>query len=191
MQIFMGNWKRILIPIIIALAVIPHGFAQTTRQLSLTLVGQSTGEFVTPAGETTELKMEILNVAPRDVYLLEGDAYLDPNLNGTWEIAHSEALGNFHLAYLQSAIWTFDLTMPARIQAANATNGMPQVDLLVKIIYQTAVGSQRVEQGAFTLDVPGATIREQNNMIWFALAGVIAIVSMAALYGVSRRRRTR
>ena len=175
------------------LAVIPHGFAQTAPQLSLTLVGQSTGQYVTPAGQTTELKMEILNVAPSDVYLLRGDAFLDPNLNGTWEITHSEELGNFHLAYLQSAIWTFDLTMPPRIQAANATNGIPQVDLLIKIIYMTGGGSQRVDQGAFTLYVPGAIVREQNNVILLPLAEaiVIVIVSMAALYGVSKRRRTR
>lgn len=186
----MVNWQQILIPIIVMLAMIPHGFAQTVPQLSLTLVGQSTGQYVTPVGQTTELKLEILNVAPPDVYLLEGDAYLDPNLNGIWEITHSEALGNFHLAYLQSAIWTFDLTMPPRIQAANATNGMPQVDLLIKIIYLTAGGSQRAEQGAFTLDVPGATVREQNDVIWLALAGVIVVVSMAALYDTSKRRRT-
>jgi LPXTG-motif cell wall-anchored protein len=173
------------------LALIPHAFAQTAPQLSLTLVGQGTGQYVTPVGQTTELKMEILNVARPDIYLLEGDAYLDPNLNGTWEITHSEALGNFHLAYLQSAIWTFDLPMPPRIQAANATKGMPQVDLLIKIVYRTAEGSQRVEQGAFTLGAPGAIIRGQSNMIWLALAGVIVVLSMGALYGVSKRRRAR
>jgi hypothetical protein len=119
---------------------------------------------------------------------VEGDAYLDPNLNGTWEIAHSEPLGNFHLTYLQSAIWTFGLAMPSKIQAANATNGVPQVDLLIKVTYSTSGGSQRVEQGAFTLDVPGATVHTQTNVIWLAIVGA---VSVAALYGVSRRRRTR
>jgi hypothetical protein len=135
--------------------------------------------------------MEILNVGPADVYLLEGDAYLDPNLNGTWEIVHSEELGNFHLAYLQSAIWTFSLTVPPRILAANATNGVPQVNLLIKIIYLAAGGSQRAEQGAFRLDVPGATVRDQNNVIWLALGGMIVLASMVALYAASKRRRSR
>ena len=187
----MADWQRILIPIIVVLTIVPYGFARADPQLSLTLVGQGTGPYVTPAGLTTELKMEILNVAPSDVYLLEGDAYLDPSLNGTWEIAHSEPLGNFHLAYLQSAIWTFGLAMPPRIQAANTTNGMPQVDLLIKVTYLTSGGSQRVEQGAFTLDVPGATVRTQTNVIWLAIVGGIAIVSVAALSRVSKRRRTR
>ena len=173
------------------LAMIPLGSARSIRQLSLSLVGQSSGQYVAPAGLTTELKMEILNVAPSDVYLMEGDAYLDPNLSSVWEIAHSDALGNFHLAYLQSAIWTFSLTVPSRIQAANATNGMPQVDLLVKIMYLTDGGSQLVQQGAFMLDVPGASIREQNNAIGLPFAGVIVALSMAALYGVSKKRRTR
>jgi hypothetical protein len=186
----MVNRLRILIPIIVILTIIPHGIAQTAPQLSLSLVGQSTGQYVTPVGQTTELKMQILNVAPADVYLLEGDAYLDPNLNGTWEIVHSEGLGNFHLAYLQSAIWTFGLTVPARILAANATNGVPQVNLLVKIIYLPAGGSQRSEQGAFRLDVPGATVREQNNVIWLALGGVIVLASVVAAYPASKRRRT-
>lgn len=173
------------------LTIVPLGFARTDPQLSLTLVGQGAGPYVAPTGLTTQLKMEILNVAPSDVYLLEGDAYLDPSLNGTWEIAHSEPLGNFHLAYLQSAIWTFGLPMPPRIQAVNTTNGMPQVDLLIKVTYLTNGGSQRVEQGAFTLDVPGATVPTRTNVIWLAMVGGIAVVSVAALYGESKRRRTR
>jgi len=182
--------RDILILIIVIMAMkIPSVFAQVKPQLSL-LVGQA-GEYVIPAGETTDLKMEILNVAPSDIYLLEGDAYLDPNLNGTWELAHSEGLGSFHLGYLQSAIWTFSLTMPTRIQAPNATNGVPQVVLLIKITYLNIGRSQEVEQAAFTLGVPGATLLQQISVIWFALTGIILLASVIAVYRVKKRRRTR
>jgi len=127
------SFRVILILIIILLAAPPLSLAQTTPQLTLTLIGNGAGPYVTPAGQTTELKMEILNVAPSDIYLSEGDAYLDPGLNGSWELVHSESMGQFHLGYLQSAIWTFDLTVPAKIQAANLTNGTPEASLLIKL----------------------------------------------------------
>ena len=182
--------RRILIPIILFFAVLSSGFAQTTPQLSLTLIGQDAGQYVVPAGQTTELKMEILNVAPSDVYLSEGNAYLDPGLNGSWELIHSESLGNFHLGYLQSAIWTFDLAMPAMIQAANVTNGTPQVSLLIKIIYLTATGLQHQEQNGFPLSVPGASLQQPNNSIWFAVVGVIALACIGAVaYMILKKKR--
>jgi hypothetical protein len=187
----MVSWTRnILILIIAALAVtLPCTYAQTGSQLSLTLIGQVGAHYVTPAGRTTQLKMEILNLAPASIYLLEGDAYLDPNLNGTWQLVHSEGMGNFYLAYLQSAIWTFNLTMPSIIQAANATNGVPQVDLLIKIAYLVAGGPQLEEKGEFQLSVPGATIQTMNNLIWYALGGVVVVVTIIVAYGIVRRRR--
>jgi hypothetical protein len=190
-DIHMVSWVRsILILIIVLLALsMPHGVAQSNPQLSLTLVGQNTEQYVTPAGQTTMLKMEILNTARSDVYLLRGDAYLDPDLNGTWELAHSEGLGSFHLGFLRSALWTFDLTMPANIQAANVTNGMPQVNLLIKIVYRTAGESQRVEQSLFVLGVPDAVIQQQYGVIWDALAGVLILICIGAAYLVMKRRR--
>jgi len=183
--------RNILILIIVALAMeIPNGLAQANPQLSLSLVGQS-GEYVTPAGRTTQLKMEILNIAPTDVYLHEGEAYFDPDLNGTWELSHSEALGNFHLGYLQSAIWTFNLTVPMVIQAVNATNGVPQVVLLIKITYLNISGSQGVEQGAFALGVPGATVAQQISVIWLVFAGTVLLVSITVVYRAEKRRRAR
>ena len=170
---------------------IPHGSAQTTRQLSMALIGQSAGQYVTPAGQTTDLKMEVLNAAPSGIYLLEGGAYLDPNLNGTWELIHSESLGNFHLGYLQSAIWTFGLAVPLKIQAANATNDLPQVELLIKITYMSVGGVQGVEQSAFTLSVPGATLPEQNNVIWVAFLGILVAASAVVVYSIKSRRRAR
>ena len=190
-RIYMVNSQRgILILIIVLVAMsIPRGVAQTNPQLTLALVGQSTAKYVIPAGQTTTLKMEILNSARPDVYLLQGEAYLDPDLNGTWELAHSEGLGNFHLAYLQSAIWTFELTVPANIRAANVTNDTPQVNLLIKIIYQAASEPQHEEQGVFALGVPGAMVQQPNGVIWYALAGLLIVVCLVAAYLVTKRRR--
>jgi hypothetical protein len=182
--------RVILIPIIILLAVLPPGLAQTAPQLTLTLIGNGAGPYVAPAGQTTELKMEILNVAPSDVYLLEGEAYLDPGLTGSWELVHSEGMGNFHLGYLQSAIWTFDLTVPAKIQAANLTNGTPEALLLIKITFLTSSNLQREEQDDFALSVPGAAVQQQNSWIWLAFAGVIAVMCVGAFaYRLERRKR--
>jgi len=180
----------ILIPIILLLAFLPPGLAQAASQLTLTLIGNGAGPYVTPAGQTTELRMEILNVAPSDVQLLQGDVYLDTNLNGSWELVHSEGMGNFHLGYLQSAIWTFDLAMPAKIQAENLTNGTPEVSLLIKITFLTSGNLQREEQDEFALSVPGASVQQQNSWIWLAIAGVIAVTCVGAVaYGLARRKR--
>ncbi len=185
--------RVILIPIIIFLAVLPPGLAQTANQLTLTLIGNGAGPYITPVGKTTQLKMEILNEAPSDVYLLEGNVYLDPGLTGSWELVHSESMGNFHLSYLNSAIWTFDLAMPAEIQAANLTNGSPEVALLIKITFLTSSNLQREEQDEFALNVPGATVQQQNSWIWLAIAGVIAVMCGGAVVYrmVRRKRRTR
>jgi hypothetical protein len=189
----MVNWLRNILILIIVMMTMTnvHSLAQTAPQLSVTLIGQSAGHYVAPAGQTTDVKVEILNVAPSDVYLREGDAYFDPTLNGTWELAHTEGMDNFQLSYLQSAIWTFGLRIPQRIQAANTTNGMPQVDLLIKIIYLTDGGSQRMEQATFALGVPGASVRGWNTMIWLPLAGLMVIVCVGAVYRIAKRRRGR
>ena len=135
--------------------------------------------------------MEILNTAPSDIYLSQGNVYLDPGLNGNWQLTHSESMGNFHLGYLESAIWTFDLAMPAAIQAANVTNGTPQVSLLIKIDYTTATGLQQVEQNEFLLSVPGASVQQQNNLIWLAVVGVVVLTGIGAVAYVSTKRRRR
>ena len=182
--------RVILIPIIILLVALPPGLAQAGSQLTLTLIGNGAGPYLAPAGQTTELKMEILNVAPSDVYLLEGDAYLDTKLNGSWELVHSEGMGNFHLGYLQSAIWTFDLAMPGKIQAENLTNGTPEVSILIKITFLTSSNLQREEQDEFALSVPGASVQQQNSWIWLVIAGVIAVACVGAVgYGLARRKR--
>lgn len=184
------SFRVFLIPIIIFLAVVSSGLAQTAPQLTLTLIGNGAGPYVTPAGQITQLKMEILNVAPSDVYLLEGNVYLDPGLTGSWELVHSESMGNFHLGYLRSAIWTFDLVMPGEIQAANLTNGSPEVILLIKITFLTSNNLQREEQGEFGLNVPGAVLQQQNSWIWLAVAGVIVVACVGALvYRLERKKR--
>ena len=169
----------------------PGAVAQSNAQLSLTLIGQDTGQYVTPAGQTTTLKMEILNIARPNLYLLQGEAYLDPNLSGTWELIHSEQLGSFLLGYLHSAIWTFDLTVPANIQAANVTDGTPQANLLIKIVYQAVGGTQDVEQKEFRLLVPGATVQRDTNLNWYALVGILILVPIGTVYLVTKRRLKR
>jgi len=187
----MVNWSRnILILIIVTIAVtLPQTHAQTPPALSLTLIGQVGPQYVTPAGQTTELKLEIVNMAPPSILLLQGEAYLEPNLNGTWQLIHAESMGSFSLTYLESAIWTFNLAMPSYIRAANVTNDVPQVDLLIRVHYQVVDGPQRADQREFLLGVPGATLQAPNNQIWFALAGIIAVVTIAVVYGVMKRRR--
>jgi len=189
----MVKWRRnILILIILLIAMtIPRVVSQTQPQLSLFLVGENTEQYVAPAGQSSMLKMEILNTGRSDVYLLEGEAFLDPDLSGTWELVHSEALGSFHLSFLQSAIWTFDLTVPANIRAANATNGTPQVNLLVKIVYQTVSEAEHEEQIVFELGVPGATVQQTYDLTLYALAGVFIVACVGASYIMMRRRRIR
>ena len=187
-----GSPRNILILFIVILATrIPQGAAQTPPQLSLRLVGQTSGEYVAPAGQTTELKVEILNSMHSDVYLVEGYAYLDPNLNGTWWLAHSDGLGGFHLSYLQSAIWSFDLAVPANIQAINATNGVPQVVLLIQVAYAATSVKQLQQLAEFTLSVPGATLRQPINTFWLIFGGIVAVICVGAVYGRARRRRPR
>ncbi len=83
--------------------------------------------------------------------------------------------------------------MPAKIQAVNVTNDTPQVSLLIKITYLTASNLQREEQGEFTLSVPGASVLQQNNLIWLAVVGVVAVTCIGAVaYRIlTRKRRAR
>lgn len=120
------------------------------------MIGNGAGPYYAPVGQTTQLKIEILNLGPSDVFLVRGEAYLDPDLNGNWLLTHSEDLGNFHLTKLESAIWTFELPMPSHVRAQNITSGVPQVELLAKIMYSTADGKQQSADGQFLLSVPGA-----------------------------------
>jgi hypothetical protein len=108
-----------------------------------------------------------------------------------WELVHSEQLGSFLLGYLQSAIWTFDLTVPANIQAANVTDGTPQVNLLIKITYQAVGGTRDVEQKEFRLIVPGATVQGHMNLNVYALASLLILVPIGIVYLVTKRRLKR
>ncbi|HYB84101.1 MAG TPA: hypothetical protein VED86_02125 [archaeon] len=182
--------RNILIPFMLLLAIsMTRAVAQTNPQLSLSLVGQDAGQYITPAGQTTTMKLEILNVARSEVYLLQGKVYLDPDLSGTWALIHSEQLGGFRLGFLQSAIWTFDLTVPAKIRAANVTQGMPQVSLLVKIVYQDAGEPQNLQEGLFSLHVPGATVQQGYGLIWYALVSAVILAGIGIARVVTKRRR--
>jgi hypothetical protein len=161
-------------------------FAQSTSQLQLALIG---GPYLAPAGEIARLKLEVLNVGENDVYLVRGEAYLDRSLSGSWQLIYSEPLDNFHLAYLQSAFWTFDLSIPADIHASNATRGIPQVDLRISVIFANAQQQQYIANGHFALSVPGAMMKQADN--WNCLIPLVAIVLLALgalTYRVRRKR---
>jgi hypothetical protein len=176
----------VLIPVLLLMGVL-SAYAQSVPQLELALVGK-VGEYVAPAGQVTKLQLEILNRGPGDVYLVQGEVYVDPDLSGNWQLIHSEDTGNFHLKYLESALWTFDLNMPSAISAHNQTNGFPQVGLLIKIIYSTSQGEQSASS-EFELSVPGASVQGNYTWLWFAVSGTVAgIVAMALVYRrISRR----
>lgn len=192
----MVNWPRNILILIIVLSALSMSrvVAQTNStnsQLSLTLIAlNSPLQYITPAGQITTLAVEIMNYARFDVYLLRGEAYLDPNLNGTWQLIHSEDLGKFHLSFLQGAVWTFDLKVPVMIQATNTTNGTPQVNLLIKILYRTG-GSPTQVEGTFALGVPGAIVEQPSHTILYTLAGVLVVICVVAAYVVAKRHGKR
>ena len=163
---------------------------QSPPQFQIVMIGQGQGSYVVPAGQTSELKFEILNIAPQDVYLIQGDVFLNPNLNGSWVDIHSESLGGFHLNFLESAIWTFNLEMPGKIQAANATNGLPQVVLLIQVTYLTGGGLQQTQQKQFLLSVPGANVGQANALTWVAtIAVAIVLVGCVLAYRAYRKNQ--
>ncbi|MGD0424889.1 MAG: hypothetical protein ABSA92_15750 [Candidatus Bathyarchaeia archaeon] len=155
-------------------------FAQTDTTLQLIMIGNGAGPYYAPVGQTSQLKIEILNLGPSDVFLVRGEAYLDPDLSGNWLLTHSEDLGNFHLAKLESAIWTFELPMPSHVQAQNITNGVPQVELLAKIMYSTSDAKQQSAEGQFLLSVPGAALHTDYSVyliiLGFVLVAVVVII---------------
>lgn len=156
-------------------------FAQYSEQLELSIIGNGTGPYYAPAGQTTQLKIQILNHGPSEVLLVRADVFLDPNLSGNWQLIHSEDTGNFHLAKLESAVWTFDLEVPSQIQALNVTNGVPQVEMLVRVVYSAAQGQQQTANGQFLLSVPGAETRHADYSIWVILVGLAVIIIAAVV----------
>ena len=176
----------IFVPVFLALSFLPWS-AAAPQHLQLLMVGNGRGPYFATVGQSSELKMEILNIASDDVYLVRGEVYLDPSLGGALQLIHSEDMGSFRLSYLRSAIWTFNLTMPSHVQAQNTTNGVPQVVVSIQIVYSTANGQQQTEQGQFVLSVPGATVRHPDYSIWFGV-GLIAVLVLfiAAFHHISK-----
>jgi hypothetical protein len=166
-------------------------FGQSSSQLQITLIGSSTGQYYAPAGHNSSLMVEILNRGPGDIYLVRGEAYLDPTLSGNWQLVHSESTGNFHLNYLQSAIWTFNLPMPSSILAVNATAGVPQVDLQLHIVYANSQGQQGTAIAEFLLNAPGATMEQTNYSNWLILIAVAAIVVVSGVVYYRKARKPR
>ena len=162
-------------------------FAQTGTQLQLVMIGNGSGPYYAPAGQTSQLKIEILNDGPSDVFLVRGEAYLDPDLSGNWQLTHSEDLGNFPLAGLQSAIWTLELPMPSHIQAQNITNGIPQVELLAKVVYSAADGKQQSAGNPFLLSVPGASTHVDYSVYLIIIGFVVVALAVIIVRSVKSR----
>jgi hypothetical protein len=161
--------------------------AQTNDQLQLSIIGNGAGPYYAPAGQITQLKIQILNLGPGEVFLVRGEVFLDPNLSGNWQLVHSEDTGNFHLAKLESAVWTFDLKVPSQVQALNVTNGMPQVEMLVQIVYSTPQGPQQSANEQFLLSVPGAGTKRADYSFWLFIIG-LAVMVLVAVVLVKRLR---
>ena len=178
----MHNRRASVLAILIIVLCIDRSaavLAQTNAQLDLTLIGSGGGPYYAPAGQTTQLKLQILNIGQSDVFLIEGEAYLDPNLSGNWQLVHSEDMGNFHLAKLESAIWTFELQMPPHVQALNITGGVPQVKLLTRIVYSTQ-GKQQNAEGQFLLSVPGAEAQRTDYSLYLIILAFV-VVALAVI----------
>ncbi|MGO9645742.1 MAG: hypothetical protein ACLPY5_13480 [Candidatus Bathyarchaeia archaeon] len=180
--------RLLLISIFLVSLSVQTVSAQSSSQLQITLIGSNTGQYYAPAGQNSSLMVEILNHGPGDIYLVRGETYLDPNLSGNWQLVHSESTDNFHLNYLQSAIWTFNLAMPSSILAVNATGGVPQVDLQLHIVYANAQGKQGTAIAEFSLNAPGAIMQQTNYSNWLILIAVTAIVVVS---GVAYYRKIR
>lgn len=166
-------------------------FAQSGSQLQLTMIGNGAGPYYAPVGQATQLKLEILNLGPGDVFLVRGEAYLDPELSGNWQLAHSEDLGSFHIAKLDSAVWTFELSMPSHIQAQNVTNGVPQVELLAKILYSAADGKQQSADALFLLSVPGAASTHADYSVYLIILGFVVVALVVIIVRTVRSRSVR
>jgi len=179
-----------LISIFLAGLIVQPVFAQSGSQLQITLIGSVTGQYYAPAGQNSSMMVEIMNRGPGDVFLVRGEAYLDPALNGNWQLVHSESTDDFHLKFLQSAIWTFDLPVPSNILAVNATAGVPQIDLQLHIVYADPQGQQGTTIAEFALNAPGAVIQQANYTSWLLLIVVVAgaAVSATVLYRRTRKR---
>jgi hypothetical protein len=80
--------------------------------------------------------------------------------------------------------------MPGKIQAANATNGLPQVVLLIQVTYLTGGGLQKTQQKQFVLNVPGASAGQPNALTWVAaIALIIVLVACVLAYRAYRKNQ--
>lgn len=182
---------RFLLPVLIVAVLAANvsvSLAQVAPRLELAMVGNGQGPHYAPAGQATQFKIEIFNLGLGDVRLIRGEAYLDPNLSGIWQLVFSEDMENFHLNDFRSAVWTFDLAMPPSIRAPNATNGVPQVVLLIRTIYSTANGLQQTEEGQFALSVPGAIVQQADYTTQLVVVGAVVVLVLGVL---AYRRRSK
>lgn len=167
-------------------------YAQTPL-LKVVLIGPR--PYQAPTGQATEMMVEILNSGPGEVSLIRGDIILTPT-PGYNLLLHSESLGNFHLDFLQSAIWTFNLTMPNTMQVVSLTGDVPQSNMLIRVTYSSPRFQELTSNANFDLGVPGATLKHTDDSTWLL---ILAIVILCLTVGstvvfwkrLRRPRRTR
>jgi uncharacterized integral membrane protein len=184
----MVRYRLIILVLVTLLAVSnSQSFAQTSPNLQLALIGP--GPYQVPTGQATELKVEIMNEGPGGVNLVRGEVYLDQDLgNNNW-LLHSDTLDNFHLDYLQSAIWTFELAMPATVEALNMTDGVPRVNLLIRVMYSGSQNQELMSNANFALGAPGA-IMKQADSTWFILVGLVGVFVLIIVVALVFWRRS-
>jgi len=177
--------KRLLLSVLIFLTLSSTTvFAQPSQRFEFSFIGS--GHAL--AGTASEMKLEILNGGPGDVKLERGEIYLDADLTNDWRLIYSESLGDFHLDYLQSAIWTFKLPMPSSVQASNVTSGTPQVDLVVQIVFRDARNLPLTSNDHLSLGVPGAILKQAGNSGWIIFVTTTLIVIAVCILLLKRKK---
>ena len=188
--------------------LIPQGFL-TVPSLQLGQTWSGSQPFTAPTGSKTTFQFTITDLGPGNLKLIRGEFYWDPSLNGNWQLAYQEDLSNYQLTQSQGVVWKFDATIPSSFVATYATNGVPQVKVIVQVVYSSDDG-QHTKNGQFNLAVPGATIKQEtatttattqiniipqiglSNPYFLVAMAAIAVVLGAAVYwryGVRRANK--
>jgi len=80
------------------------------------------------------------------------------------------------------------LQMPSHVEAENITSGVPQVELLARIIYSNTQGKQQSVDGQFLLSVLGAETRRTD---YSAYIMILAFVVIAVAVIIIRKLKSR
>jgi hypothetical protein len=76
--------------------------------------------------------------------------------------------------------------MPANVQALNMTDGIPQVNLLIRVMYSGSQNQELMSNINFALGVPGAIVKQADST-WFILVGVSVLIIIVVALAFWRR----